>query len=103
MNWKRVIEKYGWKVETVGYDPFHPLCIQAQQAKVDGQPTAKVNMNVGTTFDFGRVKVGASVTIDCAQNDATISMAGECAFMKSLELLNDGARYLGIPELPSPS
>lgn len=103
MNWTRIIEKYGWKETEVGSDPFHPLAVQARQAHANGQPVARVNMNVGTSHDFGNVKVGASVTIDCLQNDATISMAGECAFMKSLELVNEGAAYLGIPPLRPPS
>lgn len=103
MKWERIIEKYGWKVTDVGEDPFHPLAVQAQQARANGQSVARVNLNVGTSHDYGNVKVGASVAIDCLQSDATISMAGECAFMKGLELINEGADYLGIPKLRDPS
>jgi hypothetical protein len=60
-------------------------------------------MNTGTSYDYGNVKVSACVTIDCIQNDSAISMAGECAFMKSLELVNEGADYLNIPQLRPPS
>lgn len=103
MNWHRIIQKYGWKVEEVGADPFHPLDLQAQQARATGQSTARISMNVGTSVDYGNLKVSCMVNIECVQTDAAISMAGECAFMKGLELVNDGARYLGIQELRQPA
>lgn len=102
MDWTGTLEKYGWKNETVGNEPFHPLALQVQHARAEGLAVARVSANVGTSHDFGNVKVGFIVTIECVQTDATINLAGESAFLKALELTNDGARFLGIPELPGP-
>ena len=103
MNWQRVIEKYGWKSEEVGSDPFHPLAMLAGQARATGAGIARVSMSVSTSTDYSQVKVSCTVSIDCPQNDTSISMAGEIAFLKALELTNEGAAYIGIPELRAPA
>lgn len=103
MNWERVLRKYGWNTEEVGNDPFHPLDLQAQQARVNQQSVARVSMTAGTAADYGSVKVTCSVSVDCPQTDASISLAGEAAFMKCLELVNDGAEFLGIQPLSRPT
>lgn len=99
MNWTGTLEKYGWKAEEVGNEPFHPLSLQAQQARVNGESVARVSTTVGTSEDYGSIKVSFTVSVDCLQNEATINLAGECVFLKAVELVNDGARFLGITEL----
>jgi hypothetical protein len=102
MDWSGTLEKYGWKMEQVGSEPFHPLALQAQQARAQGGAISRITANVGTSHDFGNVRVSFNVSIECVQSEATMNLAGESAFLKALELTNDGARFLGIPELPEP-
>lgn len=99
MNWSGTLEKYGWKAEEVGNEPFHPLALQAQQARVNGQSVARVSTTVGTAEDYGNMKVSFTVSVDCVQQEATMNLAGESIFLKALELVNDGARFLGMSEL----
>lgn len=101
MDWRGTIEKFGWRVEEVGSEPFHPLALQAQQARLQGQSVARVSATTTTGGEYGSVKSSFTVSIDCVQNEAAIDMAGEAAFLKALELTNSGARVIGAPELLS--
>lgn len=96
MNWQGTLEKYGWKTEEVGAEPFHPLALQAQQARASGQSVARVSVTAGTSENYGERKVSFTVSLDCVQQEAAINMAGEVAFFKALELVNDAAGVLGI-------
>ena len=91
---------HGYQVEDTGveYDPFATLAAQAQAA---GQSTASVSYNVGTSMEFGAVKVGVNITLHCPQTEKALDMAGELAFRKGVELTNDGASHLGMPALPT--
>ena len=100
MNWQGVIERYGWKTEEVGGEPFHPLALQAMQARAQGQSVARMSVTVGTAEEYGNMKVSFTVSIDCIQQEVAMNMAGECIFLKAVELTNDGARTLGMTELP---
>lgn len=55
---------------------------------------ARVDITVAHSQDFGAVKVSASVTLYCDQNEATINKAGELAFTKARELMEDSWREL---------
>lgn len=99
MNWQGVLERYGWKTEEVGGEPFHPLALQAQQARAQGLSVARISVTTGTSEDYGNMKVSFTVSIDCVQQEAAMNMAGECIFLKAVELTNDGARTLGMTEL----
>jgi hypothetical protein len=99
VNWQGTLEKYGWKTEEVGGEPFHPLALQAQQARAAGASVARVSVTAGTAMNYGEVKVSFTVSLDCLQQEASINLAGEAAFLKAVELVNDGARMLGITEL----
>jgi hypothetical protein len=59
-----------------------------------------MSCTVGTSEDYGSVKVTFTVSIDCVQNEPSMNLAGEAIFLKAAELVNDGARVLGISELP---
>ena len=58
-------------------------------SKKDSRP-ATVSISVGEGMDYGALKVSATVTLACDQNEATIDKAGELAFYKALELVRDG-------------
>lgn len=58
-----------------------------------------VGFTVGSSQDFGKMKVVAYMTVTCDQREATINHAGELAFMKAVELFQDGFRIL-TGELP---
>ena len=53
-------------------------------------PPANVTMSVGRSTEFGAVRVQASVTLHCDQCEKSVNKAGELAFNKACELLNDG-------------
>lgn len=51
---------------------------------------AKVSIGVSQSADFGAIKVSATVTLSCDQNEKTIDKAGELAYHKAYELMMDG-------------
>lgn len=51
-------------------------------------------MQVGTQYDFGRIKIMATVDYECDQNDATVNEVGKAAFTKAVELMTEGLRLL---------
>lgn len=55
---------------------------------------ARVDITVAHSQDFGAIKVSASVTLYCDQDEATINKAGELAFTKARELMEDSWREL---------
>lgn len=57
--------------------------------------TARVSISVGEALDYGALKVSATVSLDCDQNEPTINKAGELAFYKALELMKDGFSIYG--------
>lgn len=57
---------------------------------------ARVSMTVGEGLDYGAVKVSATVTLSCDQDEPSINAAGEAAFYKALELVRDGWSELHI-------
>jgi hypothetical protein len=55
---------------------------------------------MGVAEEYGAVKCGFTVNINCPQNEKSIDMAAEMVFRKALELTNDAASQLGLPSLP---
>ncbi len=55
-----------------------------------GTEPARVSVSVSEGMDYGALKVSATVTVSCDQNEATINKAGELSFHKALELVRDG-------------
>lgn len=51
---------------------------------------ARVALTVSEGMDYGALKVSATVSVSCDQNETTINKAGEVAFYKALELVRDG-------------
>jgi len=100
MDWAGTLERYGWAVSTVGSEPFTPLGAQAGAARARGESIARISATVGSSTDYGGVKVSFTVSVDAVQTEAAMNLAGEAAFKKAVELVNDGARVLGAPEVP---
>lgn len=99
MNWTGVLEKYGWKQEVVGNEPFTPLAAACGALRSRNEPVARVSATVGTASDYGGVKVSFTVAIDTIQSESAINLAGEAVFLKAVELVNDSTSLLGIPPL----
>jgi hypothetical protein len=59
-----------------------------------GEIHARVGFSLGTQHDFGRIKVTATVSLECDQHELVINKAGEKAFRKAQELLDDGLRIM---------
>ena len=51
---------------------------------------AKVTIGVSEAMDYGAMKVSATVSLACDQNEPAINQAGELAFYKAVELMRDG-------------
>lgn len=99
MDWSVVMQRYGWTTDQVGSEPFTPLAAQVAQARAQGQGVAKVTVSAGTAHDYGAVKVSVTVSVECPQNEGSINLAGEAAFWKAAELVNDAASFVGAPTL----
>lgn len=55
---------------------------------------ARVALNVGESMEFGAMKVSATVSVSCDQDEESINKAGELAFHKALEFVRDGWSHL---------
>jgi hypothetical protein len=91
-NWSLTVEKEGRKPITK-----HGQLQGDEFAALVTDPTgilARVNMNIGEGEDYGRLKVGASVSLTCDQNEPMIDKAAELACRKSMELMQDGYKLL---------
>jgi hypothetical protein len=63
--------------------------------KHDG-PRARVNVGYSESSEYGASKVSASVTLECDQNEATISKAAELAYVKAREIVDNGWQLLQL-------
>ena len=100
MKWNGLIEKYGLKTEQVGEDPFAFLRNGAGHSKANDTPTARISTTVGTSTDYGAVKVSFTVSVECNQDEGSMNMAAESIYRKAVELTNDAASHVGLPQLP---
>lgn len=100
MKWARVLQRHGYPATTERGEAYDPFWVLAMQAKADGQVVATVSFQVHTAVDYNQAGCKAMVSIACPQAEASINMAGELAFRKAVELANDGASHIGIPQLP---
>lgn len=96
MNWQSTIEKLNNIVFSDGaeVDPFMRLVT----AKFEGE-SARVSMTVGRNLQYGELKCSATVTIDCPQKEEYINLAGEIAFTKALELVNDAMTQFDVERI----
>lgn len=78
-------------LKDVPLDPFRALLLSPSG------PRATVSISVGKSLAFGELKVSANVTLQCDQDQATIDRAGEKAFVKAVEFLDDAFKLL-VPE-----
>ena len=99
-NWSGMMERAGWATEQVGSEPFTPLSGLVAGCRQRGEAVAKVTTTVGTAQDFGVLKVSFTVSVECPQTEAAINLAGEAAYRKAVELVNDAAEHVGLPGLP---
>src|SRR5262245_34872870 len=87
-NWSREMKNSKGEKSDVGQlkgdDRFEALW-----RKRDVEP-ARVSISVSEGMDYGALKVSATVSVSCDQNEETINKAGELGFYKALELVRDG-------------
>lgn len=94
MNYTRVLENDEEVTMDEGLmaDPFSFLY---------AENGAGLSCTVGRAHpEYSRVKCSVTVSLKCPQAEALINKAGELAFRKALELVNDGMSHLA-PELPA--
>lgn len=63
-------------------------------------PHARVSFSYTLGVEFGTEKVAATVTLDCDQTESVIDRAGELAFTKAVELVNDAWSELTRKKTP---
>jgi len=82
----------------------HGQLVEDKFTKLITAPTgihARVNVGLSEAMEYGSLKVSASVTLECDQNEPTINKAGELAFYKALELMKDGFSIYGVEAGPN--
>jgi len=82
--------------EGIQQDPFWRIRVQ-DPSRPDSE--ARVSMALGRSLQYGELKCSASVSIGCPQQEAHINLAGELAFTKALELVNDGMARFGVDRI----
>jgi hypothetical protein len=55
---------------------------------------ARVSMTVGRSIQYGEVKISATVSLACTQDEDAVDEAAKLAFLKALEIVNDGMGLL---------
>lgn len=55
-----------------------------------GDGLARVSMTYTRAVEFSVEKISTMVSLTCDQNETTINKAGELAFLKVMELTDDG-------------
>ena len=85
------IGKEGTMTETKreNIDRFAHIC------KMRG-PHAQVGVNIGTSINFGDLKIDVSVTLTCDQNEVAMDEAARLAIEKGHELMNLGLVQHGL-------
>lgn len=91
-DWSLTVEREGRKPITksgqLDEDKFRILVTNPTGVQ------ARVGVNVGESMEYGALKVGATVTLTCDQNEPMINKAGELAFYKAVEIMKDGYKEL---------
>ncbi len=98
MDWSTTMSNHGFT--NAGSEPFAPLENLVLQARAEGKPVSRVSITVGASEEYGALKVSATVSLECPQHEACINLAGETAFQKARELVNDVASHIGVQPLP---
>ena len=82
--------------EGIQQDPFWRI---RTKTGIQQNSDARITMTVGRALQYGELKCSASVSIECPQQEAHINLAGELAFTKALELVNDGMARFGVDRI----
>lgn len=96
--WEDLFKKYGVQPPHPT-DPFAWLAEKAVEYKAQGLPTVRITCSPTGGTDYGQVKLNFSITIECPQTDAHVMMAGEAAFLRAKQLLDEGSENMGIPKI----
>ena len=78
---------------TIIFDHTEPMD-EYEALRLGPGPAAQVEIGVGTSQEYGRLKISASVTLTCDQNGLTIDKAGYLGTKKSIELHTLVAEFL---------
>jgi len=102
--WKKTITSNGFDQTTEGQlteDPFILLATRVANtlAANDKYPVARVNLGLTNGADYGTLKVHVSLTIPVLPMEADISLAGEAAFIKARQMVNEASAALGLEPL----
>jgi len=89
-NKKIMVQKSGQLTTT---DKFRAL---VDPNTPETEPLTRVNIGVSESMEYGSLKVSASITLTCNQNEKKINEAGGLAFFKAVELVTDGFKQYGV-------
>lgn len=91
MNWEGVIQQLNEAREIIGFepDPFEQLGRSSDNNPMLA-PTASVSSTVRRAMPYSEFVVSFTVTLRCPQGERFLNLAGQLAYEKAKELVNDG-------------
>ena len=98
--WKQTIERNGYTEIAEGLatdEPFSLLAERATQSEQMGTPSARVSLTLGSSAEYGSLKVSVTLSVPVSCNEPDISLAGEAVFIKAHQMLNEASASLGLP------
>lgn len=101
--WKKIIDQNGFTKESSGLaseDPFNILAQRAAHSQSAGQPIAHVTLSLNNAGEYGAPKVSVTLHVPVICGEADISLAGEAAYIKAHQMVNEASDALGLPLLP---
>lgn len=108
MDWSLTIEKDGQITFKEGLlsdlqqpNPFLRMMQQIQHEQLE---SARVSATVNRSLQYGEIKVGFTISVNCPQDQRWMDYAAEHLFITAAKYVNDGMETIapGIPPLHVP-
>jgi len=103
--WQKIIKQNGFDQTSQGVlieEPFQLLASRVQQAVASqpAYPVGRVNVGLNNGVDYGNTKVWVSISVPVLPMESDISLAGEAAFIKVRQMVNEASAAMGLDPLP---
>lgn len=98
-TWHRIISQHGVEAHEQGTLEEDPFALLARRATDSDNVHGQVAMTLGNSTNYAQIKVSITLTIPVAMTEQDISLAGEAAFIKLHQMVNEASDALGIPAL----
>lgn len=101
-TWQRTIEQNGFTQVAQGLvteDPFELLAKRAWLSEESKVPSARMTLTLNNAGDYGAPKISVTLSVPVLCVEADISLAGEVAFIKAHQMVNEASAAIGLPPL----